>query len=124
MCVFLLKMREYYRWEKQIPLSHPLPRNEIGDWLTEREEYWEQLQEQDFSPLHINNQELDPFDSDQINQFLNPMGYVYSGGLGFFQMKNMRVPWLRRPPCYWGRRFSFVKKVYEELSGNASMSGV
>lgn len=84
MCVFLLKMREYYRWEKQIPLSHPLPRNEIGDWLTEREEYWEQLQEQDFSPLHINNQELDPFDSDQINQFLNPMGYVYSGGLGIF----------------------------------------
>ena len=84
MCVFLLKMREYYRWEKKIPLSHPLPRSELGDWLTKREEHWEQLLEHSFSPLHLNNQELDPFDSEQINAHLNPEGYVYSGGLGVF----------------------------------------
>lgn len=85
MCVFLLKMREYYRWEKKIPLSHPLPKSEIGDWLTQREEYWDQLQEHSLAPIQLNNLELDPFDSDQINQHLNPMGYVYSGGIGIFQ---------------------------------------
>lgn len=84
MCVFLLKMREYYRWEKKIPLSHPLPRSDIGEWLTEREDYWEQVQELSFSHLDLNNQKLDPFDSEQINNYLNPLGYVYSGGYGVF----------------------------------------
>lgn len=85
LCIFLLKMRGYYRWEKGIPLSQPLPRSEIGDWLTAREEYWEDLQELPLSPLTLNNQSFDPFDSESINEILNPHGYVYSGGLGIFQ---------------------------------------
>lgn len=84
MCIFLLKMRGYYRWEKSIPLSQPLPRSEIGDWLTAREEFWENLQELPFSPLTLNRQSFDPFDSDSINKILNPQGYVYSGGLGIY----------------------------------------
>lgn len=84
MCVFLLKMREYYRWEKGIPLSHPLPRKEVGEWLIEREQYWDELDALSFSPLLLYNQEFDPFDSEQINAHLNPQGYVYSGGLGIF----------------------------------------
>ena len=85
MCIFLLKMRGYYRWEKGIPLSQPLPRSEIGDWLTSREEYWEDLRELPLSPLVLNAQSYDPFDSESINEILNPQGYVYSGGLGIFQ---------------------------------------
>jgi len=84
MCVFLLKMREYYRWEKKIPLSHSLSRSEIGAWLTEREEFWEELLERSFTPLTLNQQKLDPFDSEAINKQLNPLGYVYSGGYGVF----------------------------------------
>jgi len=85
MCIFLLKMRGYYRWEKGIPLSQPLPRSEIGDWLTTREEYWDSLQELPFSQLTLNKQNFDPFDSEAINEVLNPQGYVYSGGYGMYQ---------------------------------------
>lgn len=84
MCIFLLKMREYYRWEKGIPLSHPLPRKEVGEWLIEREQFWDDLDSKPLSPLSLNNQNFDPFDSEQINAHLNPQGYVYSGGLGIF----------------------------------------
>ena len=84
MCIFLLKMREYYRWEKGIPLSHPLPRQDVGNWLTAREEYWEDLHELPFSLLSVNNKDFDPFDSELINEQLNPQGYVYSGGIGIF----------------------------------------
>ncbi len=84
MCIFLLKMRGYYRWEKGIPLSQPLPRSEIGDWLTAREEYWEELRELPLSPVVLNTQSFDPFDSKSINEILNPQGYVYSGGIGIF----------------------------------------
>lgn len=84
LCVFLLKMREYYRWEKGIPLSHPLPREPLGSWLTAREALWDELDEQSFAPLYINGQAYDPFDSQAINQQLNPQGYVYSGGIGVY----------------------------------------
>jgi len=84
MCIFLLKMRGYYRWEKGIPLSQPLPRSEIGDWLTAREEYWDSLHESSLSPVTLNNQTFDPFDSQSINEILNPHGYVYSGGYGIY----------------------------------------
>ena len=33
LCTFLLKMREYYRWENELPFSHPLPRTDLGEWL-------------------------------------------------------------------------------------------
>ena len=31
LCTFLLKMREYYRWEHELPLTRNLPQDELGD---------------------------------------------------------------------------------------------
>lgn len=84
LCVFLLKMREYYRWEKGIPLSHPLPKEAVGAWLTAREESWDQLGASSFASLPLAGQQFDPFDIAAINQHLVPAGYVYSGGYGLF----------------------------------------
>ncbi|MEO8677345.1 MAG: hypothetical protein ABI569_17355, partial [Casimicrobiaceae bacterium] len=30
LCTFLLKMREYYRWENELPFAHALPKDELG----------------------------------------------------------------------------------------------
>jgi len=38
-----------------------------------------------FSQLTLNKQNFDPFDSEAINEVLNPQGYVYSGGYGMYQ---------------------------------------
>jgi hypothetical protein len=84
LCVFLLKMREFYRWEKQIPLSHSLPKEEVGIWLSQRELVWEGLDDDDFHPIEINGREFSPFDNEEINEQLNPQGLVYSGGYGLF----------------------------------------
>ena len=85
LCIYLLKMREYYRWEMTIPQSHALPKEAIGSWLSERESYWDELSSQSFSPLTIGEHEFEPFDCEAINALLNPLGYVYSGGIGVFQ---------------------------------------
>ena len=85
LCVFLLKMREYYRWEQKIPLSHALTKSEVGNWLSQRESEWLDYEDQDLESLQINNRLFDPFDSPSINQKLNPEGYVYSGGFGVFK---------------------------------------
>ena len=84
LCVFLLKMREYYRWEKGIPLSQPLPKEALGAWLTAREQAWDRLDSASFAPLRLAGQEFDPFENQAINQHLIPAGYVYSGGYGLF----------------------------------------
>lgn len=82
MCTYLLKMREYYRWEKGYGFDKNLPKEDLGNWLEAREKLWETVEEAPFSPLPIAGTEYDPFESDAINGILNPLGLVYSGGYG------------------------------------------
>ena len=82
LCVYLLKMRELYRWEQARPFSETLANDSVGVWLKKRELLWDDLADKDFSPLHFNNNEFDPFDSDAINSALLPYGMIYSGGFG------------------------------------------
>lgn len=84
MCIFLLKMREYYRWEHDIPFSQPLSNKAIGDWLVAREQKWEQFDSDSYRAIPLEQNTADPFDTDKINHELLPMGYVYSSGYGLF----------------------------------------
>jgi hypothetical protein len=82
LCVYLLKMREFYRWEYGLPFGATLPHDELTEWLTDREALWEQLEHEQFQPVPANGQLFDPFDATAINAVLNPLGYVYSSGYG------------------------------------------
>lgn len=84
LCVYLLKMREYFRWEKGYSFSTPLPSAAVGLWLKEREQLWEGLEDETFSPLPVADAEHDPFDTDTLNTRLNPHGLVYSAGYGSY----------------------------------------
>lgn len=82
MCTFLMKMREYFRWEKGLPFGTHLAREEVGSWLAERERLWESLGEDDYASLSIKDSCIDPFDAETLNRCLTPHGLVYSAGLG------------------------------------------
>jgi hypothetical protein len=82
LCVYLMKMREYYRWEMHLPFGAPLGKDAVGDWLASREQLWEGLEDAELRPLPIDDQEYDPFDTDAINASLATHGLVYSSGLG------------------------------------------
>ncbi len=82
MCVYLLKMREYFRWEMGLDFEAPLPRQALGQWIQEREQRWEELDEAAYRPVQICGQEYDPFDAEPINAALLPQGYLYSAGVG------------------------------------------
>jgi hypothetical protein len=81
MCAYLLKMREYYRWEKGVGFRDRLPRDDIGDWLSRREAHWESLSGADYAEISVDGERFEPFDADAINDALAPLGLVYSGGL-------------------------------------------
>lgn len=82
LCVYLLKMREFFRWENGLDYGASLSGESVGNWLTEREQLWESLENAAFSPLAIDGTAYQPFDSAGINKALNPHGLIYSGGYG------------------------------------------
>jgi hypothetical protein len=96
LCIFLLKMREFYRWENQIPFSGTLPRAEVGRWMQEREQLWEGMESDTFESLTLGNTRHDPFDADSINRTLVPQGYVYSAGYGRFNKPHFFLGALQR----------------------------
>ena len=81
MCAYLLKMREYFRWERGFGFTERLPHDEIGEWLSSREAHWETLAGAEFGEVRVDGEPYDPFDADGINEALEPRGLVYSGGL-------------------------------------------
>jgi hypothetical protein len=80
LCIYLLKMREFYRWEQGIGFDEPLPKAALGEWLTAREAHWERIEEGELVELALVDGTHDPFDSDSINQQLTSQGLIYSGG--------------------------------------------
>lgn len=82
MCIYLLKMREYFRWEMEQDFGSSLTRDDVGQWLTEREQLWSDIEEQDYTHLDIEGELHDPFHSHHINSKLLEHGLVYSAGIG------------------------------------------
>ncbi len=82
LCTFLLKMRELYRWENEIPFTQDMPKAEVGTWMNRREQVWEVLENAAFEPLPMPGVAVDPFEVTMANAQLLPRGLVYSGGYG------------------------------------------
>lgn len=83
LCVYLLKMRELYRWEQNISFQKVLTSDDVGDWLTEREGIWDEMEEAEYFSLDWNGGKYEAFEgSEEINQELNEQSLVYSAGYG------------------------------------------
>jgi hypothetical protein len=93
LCTYLLEMREYYRWEHDMPPGVTLPREDIGRWITEREALWEGVADEEFGALPLAGALHDPFAAVAVNQTLLPQGLVYGAGIGRF----------RKPHFFLGR---------------------
>lgn len=88
LCIYLLDMREYYRWLKALPLDAKLPREHLGPWIAEQEARWESLRADgevpnEYRPLDPAVSD-DPFDTRSVQQLLVTGGLVYGAGIGRF----------------------------------------
>lgn len=84
LCTYLLKMREYYRWEQGIALGARLEHRSVASWLERREREWQQMQGASYVSLPVAGRDYDPFAAEAINPELEPRGLVYSAGYGRF----------------------------------------
>lgn len=83
LCVYLLKMRELFRWEQRLGFKTMLTSDDVGDWLIAREGLWDELEEHAFSSIEWQAQHYDAFEGSQaLNRQLNEHGLVYSAGYG------------------------------------------
>jgi len=82
LCIYLLKMRELFRWESGQGFNRHIDKEALGSWLSKREALWDSLSGSNFKPISIGELEFDPMDSQAINQQLLPQGLVYSAGHG------------------------------------------
>lgn len=123
LCVYLLKMREYYRWENDIPFDANLPQQALTSWLSEREQHWDSLQGQSFEDIPLNGVSHDPFDAATINDSLNALGYVYSGGYGRNMKPVFFLAALEKREHYHGYTLMVSGKEYaRDLSAPPAMS--
>ena len=83
MCVYLLRMQEFYRWKHNIGLSDTVEGDKLGDWVRATEDYWDTIEEHEFKPVEVDGNMHDPFDCDAINESLKGQtDLVYSAGVG------------------------------------------
>ena len=82
LCIYLLRLREFYRWKNEIPFGDPINQQALGDWVSETEAHWDTIEESEYQPLPIGENRYDPFDTSNINNHLQSSGLIYSAGLG------------------------------------------
>ena len=82
LCVYLMHMREYFRWEQKLGPDVVLSADAVGEWVQQRESYWDTLEDAPYRLLPLPGGEADVFDVDTINAWLVPLGYGYSAGIG------------------------------------------
>jgi hypothetical protein len=80
LCIYLLQMREFYRWELGLAPLQPMAREAVGAWLSAREALWDGLEGQAFRALPLADGAVDPFDVQAANAALAPLGLVYGAG--------------------------------------------
>jgi hypothetical protein len=81
LCIYLLQMREFYRWECDLPFGAALPREAVGPWIARREALWAELEARAFEPVIVGDRHFDPMHAHAVNAELAPLGLVYGAGL-------------------------------------------
>jgi hypothetical protein len=125
MCIYLLEMREFFRWENELPLSQQPPRSEIGSWMIARESLWESLEQDDFAALPVKGRTIDPFESRTVNEALVPEGFVYGAGIGRYRKPHFFLGELKHKEeregltiyvtgCEYARDLSTLPAAYQD----------
>lgn len=81
LCIYLLQMRELFRWERALAFGAEIGRAALGDWLAQREALWMELEDRPFVALPLNGRWFDAYEVDALNAELAPHGMIYGAGL-------------------------------------------
>ncbi len=81
MCTMVLKLRGLYKWEMGLQPWEEPESADLLDWIEAKENFWETIAHQDYRPLAVNGQVLDPLAIEEINAGLDGSLH-YGAGFG------------------------------------------
>jgi len=79
-CGLALRLRDLYKWENGLDPWVEGDSSEVLEWIGDKEEKWDKLEEKDFHEITILGIKYDPFDAKEINRVLEPHGLFYGAG--------------------------------------------
>jgi len=82
-CGLALRMRDLYKWEKQLPPWKEKAQEDILDWIGRREETWEDIREMPYQSITVDGVKYDAFDTVDINRVLAASGLFYGAGYAY-----------------------------------------
>lgn len=88
LCGFLMRFRDLYRSENNLPPWAPINSADISEWIIRKEILWSELESGDFKDLHIDGKTYHPFEISEINEALKGRGLVYGAGYGIYMKPN------------------------------------
>jgi hypothetical protein len=83
-CGLLLRLRELYRFQKNLAHGEKIEQGDISGWIGRMEDHWSQMQGMEPSPLSVDGREFGPFDAEGVNGVLRDQGLLYGAGYGIF----------------------------------------
>jgi len=81
-CGLALRLRDLYKWEKELAPWVEKEPSEILDWIGRKEEAWEEIRDEPYQNLEMDSHQFDPFDIQALNQLLHNQGLFYGAGYG------------------------------------------
>jgi hypothetical protein len=121
-CGMLMRLRELYRSEHSLMPWESIPKEEIGDWITSREDLWSDLEDDDIQPIEMKGNYYNPYDIEGLNLYLNKEGLVYGGGYGRFNKPTFFLSVLNRKGELHGHQIYYVgKELCRDLSTSSAM---
>ena len=82
LCTLVLKLRNRYKWEKNIQPWNEPESADLLDWIEERENFWQTISDAHYQPLSVDDETFGLWDSGRVNQKLEKSGLVYGAGFG------------------------------------------
>jgi hypothetical protein len=79
-CGLALRLRDLYKWEKGLDPWVEDESSLVLEWIGKKEEEWESLVENNLTEITILGRSYDPFDTNGINEILEPEGLLYGAG--------------------------------------------
>lgn len=122
LCNMLLRLRELYFHENKVLPWEKVDKIEIGEWITNRENLWEKLEEESLKKIKIGEHEFDPFDLENINSILEPHGYIYGGGYGLLKKPNFFLGKLKEKGNFHNLNIYYIQdEICHDLTPNIAM---
>jgi hypothetical protein len=94
-CGLLMRYRDLYRSEKGLRPWIEIRREDIAEWITNKESQWPELEQKDFRDVAIGGKKYHPFDIPEINHSLRGQGLIYGAGYGMYMKPTFFLAELR-----------------------------